>query len=208
MKSEGLFHPTSSSFSPTTARLVSSKTVGGIHFPSDAVKSFTNISETVLSPGGPRYGRPSDRFGPLTALFDQALARLKYDLEHLEAFTPISSGIGSAFELVTTATAFFELEDERELTLGRPMARLIKGRPQWQDSLPEEAAGAGAVFLEGCFTYLILELKNESGLGGIQLVPVQQSSVVPFALAFHLWSVHDGFNSDPKHAVPPTRRGR
>lgn len=117
---KSLFRCTSYAFSPGTAQLAFSKTVGGIHSTSDCVKSFTNISETVLSAGGPRHCRPSDRFGPPTALFDKALALLKYDLDHLEVFTPLVSEINPSFDLVTTATAFCGLAGEREVVLRSP----------------------------------------------------------------------------------------
>lgn len=72
-------------------------------------------------PTGPRYGRPSDRFGPPTALFSWEL--LKYDFEHLEAFVPDSVTADCAFDLIENAANFFE-EIEREAAL-RPILRGI-----------------------------------------------------------------------------------
>lgn len=81
--------------------------------PSDSVKDSTSVRETVSRTVGPRYGRPSDRFGPPTALFDKALAILKYDLEHLEGLTPTLHHIDPAFQLVITAASFCGNEEER-----------------------------------------------------------------------------------------------
>ena len=58
--------------------------------PSESVESPASIKGTLESPCGPRYGRPSDRFGPPTALFSRALALLKKDLSIY--ITPVLRG--------------------------------------------------------------------------------------------------------------------
>ena len=153
-------------FSPHTARLAFSRTLGGITSPSDCVKSHTSVEATVLDPGGPRYGRPSDRFGPPTALFNNALAVLKYDLGHLGAFTPLSTTVDRAFNLISSSTDFFERDDARGSKLRDILQTLLSGKCKWQESAAGGATKPGGTWQEGSFTYLIFELKNEPGLGG------------------------------------------
>ena len=123
---------------------------------------------------GPRYGRPSDRFGPPTALFDETLAILKYDLEHLEGLTPSPKSVDHAFDLVTTATNFFEKEEERGRSLRKHLDPLV-GNVSWGASIAGGTTTPDGVCLEGPFAYLIFELKNEPGLGGD---PFLQSLIV------------------------------
>jgi hypothetical protein len=103
-----------------------------------------------------------DTEDPLTALvhprqfFGQPPALLKYELDHLELFTPNTTTLDQAFELITTFTGFFSDEKQRETAL-KPILRLL---------LPGNAKGQESNWFEGIFTYLIVELKNEQGLGG------------------------------------------
>ena len=91
---------------PDTACLKLSRTIG-IGSPSECVKSFAAVKDTVLDHGGPRYGRSSDRYRPPTALFNHALAGLQYDLEHLEALTPLKTTIPYPFDLISRSGNFF-----------------------------------------------------------------------------------------------------
>jgi len=141
------------------ARLYNSKFLGGTTSPSDSVKSPAAIEATVTTVHGPRYGRPSDSFGPPTVLFNEALAILKYDLEHLEVFVPDQLHVKHAFGLVTTAASFFETEDERKWSLQPYLDALLA-------SCETQIVGGHGVWLEGPFAYLIFGLKNEQGLGG------------------------------------------
>jgi len=124
--------PPSRVFSSDTERLAFSRTLGGITSPFDCVRGSNTIKETVLDPSGPRYGRPSYRYGPPTALFDRALALLQYDLEHLEALTPSLAIIPHAYNLVFYSTGFFDDEDERELTLRDTLEGLLSGSSNWR----------------------------------------------------------------------------
>src|ERR1700684_740243 len=93
-------HPTPPRmFSYKTERFKNASGLGGTTSPSDNIKDFDKIKRTVTFPSGPRYGRPSHRFGPPTVLFNDALARLKYDLEHLDKFTPPHQKLCHAFSL-------------------------------------------------------------------------------------------------------------
>ena len=122
--------------------------------------------ETVLSRSGPRYGRPSERFGPPTALFDSALAVLLYDLEHLEAFTPLSTTMPYAFELISRSTGFFDGGDVRGLNLRNVLTALLPGEIKWQHSMADGAVKPYGAWFEGSFVYMIFQLKNEPGLEG------------------------------------------
>ena len=152
-------------FSPDAARLVLSRTLWGTTSPSDCVNSFATIEKTVLGPGGPRYGRSSDRFGPPTTLFNRELTVLQYDLEHLEALTPSSMTISHAFDLVANAAEFYSEEDLREHALRTTLKNLLR-ESQWQVLMTVGSGKPDSVWLEGFFAYLIFQLKNEPGLGG------------------------------------------
>jgi len=165
MKSTYPFHPPSGTNSSDTARLELSRTLG-IGSPSDCVKSFSNVKQTVLDRGGPRYGRPSDRFGPPTALFNHALAGLQYDLEHLEALTPPKETIPSVFELVSRSAGFFDDEEGREKVLREILKELLPGEIKWKEKMAGGAIIPDGVWFKGSAVYMIFELKNEPGLGG------------------------------------------
>jgi hypothetical protein len=161
--------------SSDTAHLTFSRNLGGSFSPSDCVKSPSSIEKTVLDPGGPRYGRPSDRHGPPTTLFDRSLAGLQYDLEHLDALTPSETAVCNAHSLISHSTGFFGEEYARELFVRDDLASLLSGEGIWQQSTADGVAKPGGVWFEGPYVYLIFELKNEPGLGGD---PFLQSLVV------------------------------
>ena len=81
----------------------------------------------VENPTGPRYGRPSDHFGPPTALLSPELALLGYDLEHLNALAPDSVGVNRAFVFIVSAAGFFDDEDEGRAGLQPMLEDLLKG---------------------------------------------------------------------------------
>ena len=153
-------------FSPSADRRKFSQKIGAGPPPSDCVKSFANIKAAVTSPTGPRYGRPSDHFGPPTALFSKPLAMLRYNLEHLYKLTPEHGSITPAFDFVTTGAAFFDDEEKRGEVLQRLLKSLLGRDAQWQTSIADGKANPYGVWFEGLFAYLIFEMKNEPGLGG------------------------------------------
>lgn len=135
--------------------------------PSDSVKSFLSVKKASTSPDGPRYGRPSGRFGPPTALFSGPLAWLKRQLDHPELISPPSaSTLDAAFRFVSQSCDFFLSEKAREITLKPILEELLPGITKWQESTASGSARVDAAWIQGAFTYLIVELKNESGLGG------------------------------------------
>ena len=134
--------------------------------PSDSVKSPAAIEDTVSNPSGPRYGRPSHRFGPPTALFSEPLAYLKYNLEHLELFTPEPVMLDHAFNLVTTATGFVGDESVREEALEPVLESLLMDRNEWQREIRKKSSTSDGVWFKGIFAYLIVGLKDEPGLHG------------------------------------------
>lgn len=70
MKSKRPFHPTLPYI--LIRYRAASRTLGGIPSPSDYVKTSSAVKETFVNPSGPRYGRPSDLYGPHITLFDHA----------------------------------------------------------------------------------------------------------------------------------------
>ena len=91
---------------------------------------------------------------------------MQYDLEHLEALTPLETTIPHAYDLVSRSAEFFDEEDVRELTLQDTLEALLPGSNRWQRPMINGAVKPGRVWFEGPFVYLIFELKNEPGLGG------------------------------------------
>jgi len=108
--------------------------------PSETVKTFTAIKVTV----------------------ELAL----HDLDHLEAFTPSSLIAVFACNLIDIATAFFDEEGEREASLGYTLEGLFVGSAKWEHAAADGAVKPGGVWLEGLFAYLIVDIKDEPGLGG------------------------------------------
>ena len=165
--------------------------------PSDCVKSSAAVKKTVLDPSGPRYGRPSDRFGPPTVLFNRDLAILKHDLEHLEALTLNLPTVENAFQLVLHSTAFYIDEKDRQSHLQENLSDLLPGESKWQQSVADKAAKPDGIWFEGLFAYLIFELNNEQGLGGDPFLQglavyskiINQKQVSSTSLSF-LWSSH------------------
>ena len=142
--------------------------------PSDCVKSPAGVEGALNGPHGPRFGRPSHRFGPPTALFCEPLALLKYDLDHLELYTPDTVTLNQAFFLITTSAGFFADEKTREAALRSTLNTLLPGDVKWQHQTVGGKAKPDGVWFEGDFPCLIFELKNEQGLRGD---PFLQSSI-------------------------------
>ena len=134
--------------------------------PSECIKSFANIQTTLNDHHAPRYGRPPHRFGPPTAIFSEPLALLKYRLDHLESLTPDPLVLGSSFDLISTSASTFGNEGRREEGLKPTLQALLPGMGSWQHKTVGGSSIPDAAWLEGSFTYLIFELKDEVGLGG------------------------------------------
>ena len=131
--------------------------------PSESVKNLASIKSAVEDPSGPRFGRPSDRFGPPTVLFSRELALLKHDLDHLGAFMPDYICVGHAHSLIENATNFFNNEGERETVLLPILRRLLVGNSDWRVRILDGSDGG---WLEEFFAYPIIDMKDEQGLGG------------------------------------------
>ena len=134
--------------------------------PSESVKSPADIQAAFNVPHGPRCGRPSDRFGPPTALFSKPLASLKHELDNLWSFTPDPETLGFALKLVEISTHFFDDEKNRESALRPILEALLPGSVKWQESTVDKKAKPDGAWFKGIFTYLIAEIKNEAGLRG------------------------------------------
>ena len=88
------------------------------------------------------------------------MAHLKYRLDHLELLTPDPDILEDAFRLVSISTDTFDDEKQREAALKPILQTLLSGRAFGGSAVSD------ATWLEGPFTYLIFELKNEEGLRG------------------------------------------
>lgn len=153
-------------FSPNAERSVGSKDLGGPFSLSETTSDPSNVQAAVTLPSGPRYGRPSDRFGPPTVLFNEALALLKYSFDHLDRLEPPPHILGAAFKFATKAASFYETEVIRARVLQDDLKSLLGENVEWEKSIAGETAKLDGVWFEGSFAYMILELKNEPGLGG------------------------------------------
>jgi len=60
----------------------------------------------------------------------------------------------------SSTTAFFDEKDEREASLWSILEGLLVGKVKWQGTVRP-----GGVWLEDFFAYLVVETKNEQGLG-------------------------------------------
>ena len=120
----------------------------------------------MSGPHGPRYGRPSDRFGPPTALFSKPLALLRHEIDNLESFTPDAVTLETAFQFITASTGFYADEKVREVILQPLLKALLPGDIKWQHKTVDGTVIADGAWFEGEFAYMILEMKNEQGLGG------------------------------------------
>ena len=148
------------------AREETIKAIAGCSAPSDCVKNPANIRGALNVPHGPRCGRPSDRFGPPTALFSKPLARLKHELDNLHLLHPDPVTLEHAFALVDISAKFFVDESTREEALKHTLESLLPGGPKWQESTANKSAKPDGSWFEDIFVYLITEIKNEPGLGG------------------------------------------
>ena len=179
-------------FSSSAARTKGAKRLGTGPAPSDCIRDHHAVKATVSSPDGPRYGRPSFHFGPPTALSNKSLAILKHDLEHPENFTPTEEHMVPALQLVATATAFFEEENQRGNELEKILPAFLGQGVKWRTPIAGGSAKPNGILLEGSFACLIFELKNEPGLEGD---PFLQSLVVYDKIINHEVS----FRSPPLH---------
>ena len=105
---------------------------------------------------------------------------MKYDLEHLDKFTPSSAMMLPAFNLVTRATDFFDNEAIRQDMLQDSLKELLGASSDWPVRIGGSwgleflrrawTEGWGAeqdgVWFKGRFACVILALKNEPGLDG------------------------------------------
>ena len=148
------------------AREETLEAIAGCSSPSDCVKTPGNVRGALNVPHGPRCGRPSDRFGPPTALFSKPLARLKRELDNLRLLDPDPETLLLAFKLVEISTDFFVDENAREDALRPILKGLLPGLVKWQESTANKSAKPDGAWFEGIFAYLIAEIKNEAGLGG------------------------------------------
>ena len=91
---------------------------------------------------------------------------MRYNLGHLESLEPDYGTLDHAFDLITSSADFFADEDQREERLKVTLGGLLPGKCVWQRKTPSQTAKPDGVWLQGSFAYVIVELKNESGLGG------------------------------------------
>ena len=91
---------------------------------------------------------------------------MRYNLGHLELFTPNSEKLGRALDFITYSTDFYSDERHREAALKCVLGGLFPGTKAWQEPTREGKTRPYGLWLEGRFGYVLVELKNEPGLSG------------------------------------------
>jgi hypothetical protein len=122
--------------------------------------------KTLENTIGPRYGRPCERYGPPTVLFNRELAILKHDLENFEQFGQNFEGVDDAFQFICSSARLFRDEQSRGELVRQSLEKLLPLEAQWQEDVAEGKAKPDGIWIESGFAYMIYELKNEQGLGG------------------------------------------
>jgi len=154
-----------------TARAELAKTMRTIGLPSEIIKSPTSIRAFVEA-----INRP----GPPTALFSPELALLQYDLEHLDDLDPDPADLAFSRSLNENAGGPTNDAGEREAVL-----RLILGRFLEKNS-EGQVLTTGRTWLEGSFTYPIIEIMHGFGDSSLQGLVVYSKTIAQEEVWFSL----------------------
>ena len=124
-------------------------------------------------------GRPG---GPPAALFNQALARLQWNLEHLQEVEVSRLDVERAAKYLQCAVRFFKDEAQRQTEITGLINEAIGENGEWGRAL----GWADNIKPDSCWWYyefliLVLELKNTLGLSGDALLQaaIDYSKIVP-----------------------------
>ncbi|KAL5485856.1 hypothetical protein ACEPAI_6898 [Sanghuangporus weigelae] len=132
---------------------------------SEGVKSEENIRGWTNDNTGVHTHRPVGNYGPPTALFHPALARLRHRLRHLDQIDePSADHFEWAHKFIQVCNNGFRKEKILEGELKQIINALIGEDATWQELLQDNRAKPDAVW--GQIIRAILELKNVDGLGG------------------------------------------
>ncbi|KAL5524756.1 hypothetical protein ACEPAF_9902 [Sanghuangporus sanghuang] len=133
--------------------------------PSEGVKSEEKIKGWANDNTGVHTHRPVGNYGPPTALFHPALARLRHRLRHLDQIEePSAQHFVWAHKFIQVCNDGFKKEKLMEGELKQIINALIGEDASWQVYLQDKMAKPDAVW--GQIIRAILELKNVDGVGG------------------------------------------
>lgn len=131
------------------------------------MRDEAGIKECIKEEHGVRAHRPAENYGPPTALFNHALAKLKHRLEHLDQLQelePSFDQLSSCHRFIVASCKVRDSEKDREATVREFIEGFIGDKGSWQGRTELGTAKPDATW--GDPVRLILELKNEDGLGG------------------------------------------
>ena len=143
------------------------------HFPSpsEGVGSEDKIKDWINENGVVHPHRPAGNYGPPTALFNPALAKLRHNLKHLDQVEePTAGDLEWTHKLLVVCSNGFRRENTREGELKAIIDVLMDKPAKWQVSLEGRVAIPDAVWSNGFgdidLIRMILELKNTDGVYG------------------------------------------
>ncbi|KAL5532742.1 hypothetical protein ACEPAF_4516 [Sanghuangporus sanghuang] len=149
--------------------------------PSEGVKSEEKIKGWANDNAGVHTHRPVGNYGPPTALFHPALARLRHRLRHLDQIEePSAEHFVWAHKFIQVCNDGFKKENLMEGELKQIINALIGEDASWQQYLQDRTAKPDAVW--GQIIRAILELKNVDGVGGN---PILQATLDYAHILFH-----------------------
>ncbi|KAL5532635.1 hypothetical protein ACEPAF_4409 [Sanghuangporus sanghuang] len=149
--------------------------------PSEGVKSEEKIKGWANDNTGVHTHRPVANYGPPTALFHPALARLRHRLRHLDQIEePSAEYFVWAHKFIQVCNDGFKKEKLMEGELKQIINALIGEDASWQQYLQDKTAKPDAVW--GQIIRAILELKNVDGVGGN---PILQATLDYAHILFH-----------------------
>ncbi|KAL5485676.1 hypothetical protein ACEPAI_6717 [Sanghuangporus weigelae] len=134
--------------------------------PSEGVKSEENIRGWANDSTGVHIHQPVGNYGPPTALFHPALARLRHRLRHLDQIDePSAAHFEWAHKFIQVCNNGFRKENLMEGELSQIIDALIGEDATWQEYLQDKRSRPDAVWGQ-IIIRAILELKDVDGVGG------------------------------------------
>ena len=148
-----------------SGRLSRLKEIARFPSPSEGVKSDEKIKAWVNDKSIVHPHQPAGNYGPHTALFHPALARLQHRLTYPDQVEePSAEHFKWAHDFLWACGDVYEKEDLREAALREIVNVLIGEGAVWQGRFSTRTAQPDATWGEPI--HMILELKNCDGVGG------------------------------------------
>ncbi|PCH39877.1 hypothetical protein WOLCODRAFT_136536 [Wolfiporia cocos MD-104 SS10] len=131
----------------------------GVHRPSNVLRQDTGIIHA---------GRPYLNYGLPPALYNATLARLDFHLqsldEDLDDLIPDPALVGHVHLFMAASLETYDNENGRQIALRDHLHAIMRAHAEWWTALP--GCKPDAIWRRDSFPFVVLELKNESGLEG------------------------------------------